>query len=80
MKGLKAKDLLGNDVEELKGTVRKLEEDLFKHKMKKVVNQLENTMLVRNAKRDIARVKTVLNQKLRQSKGTTPAPAQAESK
>jgi large subunit ribosomal protein L29 len=73
MKGLKAKDLRGNDVEELKSTVRKLEEDLFKHKMKKVVNQLENTMLVRAAKRDIARVKTVLSEKARQS-----APAQSK--
>jgi len=73
MKGLKAKDLRGNDVEELKSTVRKLEEDLFKHKMKKVVNQLENTMLVRAAKRDIARVKTVLSEKTRQAPVAQPS-------
>jgi len=73
MKGLKAKDLRGNDVEELKSTVRKLEEDLFKHKMKKVVNQLENTMLVRAAKRDIARVKTVLSEKTRQAPAAQPS-------
>src|SRR5436853_7297815 len=53
-KGVRAKDLRGNDPTELKSTVRKLEEDLFKHKLKKVTNQLENTMLIRNTRRDIA--------------------------
>ena len=32
---LEAKDLRGNDPDELRRTVRKLEEDLFKHKLKK---------------------------------------------
>jgi ribosomal protein L29 len=45
--------------------VRKLEEDLFKHKLKKVTNQLENTMLIRNTRRDIARVNTVLAERSR---------------
>ena len=40
--------------------MRKLEEDLFKHRLKKNTNQLENTMLIRNTRRDIARVNTVL--------------------
>jgi large subunit ribosomal protein L29 len=60
MKGLRAKDLKGNDPVELTSTLRKLREDLFKHKMKKTTNQLENTMLIRNTRRDIARVQTVL--------------------
>ena len=60
MKGLRAKDLLGNAPEELASTRRKLEEDLFKHRLKKVTNQLENTMLIRNTRRDIARINTVL--------------------
>ena len=47
------------------GTVRKLEEELFKHRLKKYTNQLENTMLIRNARREIARVKTVLGEQLR---------------
>jgi large subunit ribosomal protein L29 len=67
-KGLTAKDLRGNDPEELRSTVRKLEEDLFKNRMKKTTNQLENTMLIRNARRDIARVNTVLAERLRQDK------------
>jgi large subunit ribosomal protein L29 len=66
MKGLRANDLKSNDPVELKSTLRKLQEDLFKHKMKKTTNQLENTMLIRNTRRDIARVQTVLAARLRQ--------------
>jgi len=69
---LEAKDLRGNDPDELRRTVRKLEEDLFKHKLKKTTNQLENTMLIRSTRRDIARVHTVLAERLR---GAPVAPA-----
>lgn len=72
MKGITAKDLRGNEPGELRSTLKKLEEDLFKHRMKKVTNQLENTMLIRRARRDIARVNTVLAAKLRDG-----APAQS---
>jgi large subunit ribosomal protein L29 len=71
---LEAKDLRGNDPEELRRTLRKLEEDLFKHKLKKTTSQLENTMLIRNTRRDIARVQTVLAERLR------TAPAKSEAK
>lgn len=70
MKGITAKDLRGNEPEELLSTRKKLQEDLFKHRMKKVTNQLENTMVIRRARRDIARVNTVLAAKLR---GAAPA-------
>ncbi len=69
---LEAKDLRGNDPEELRRTLRKLEEDLFKHKLKKTTSQLENTMQIRNTRRDIARVQTVLAERLR---GVQPTPA-----
>jgi large subunit ribosomal protein L29 len=65
---LEAKDLRGNDPEELRRTLRKLEEDLFKHKLKKTTSQLENTMLIRNTRRDIARLQTVLAERLRGGK------------
>ena len=70
MKGLSAKDLRGNEPAELRSTLRKLEEDLFKDRLKKTTNQLENTMLIRKARRDIARVNTVLTERLRQAKTT----------
>ena len=66
--GIIAKDLRGNDPAELRSTVRKLEEDLFKHRLKKNTNQLENTMLIRNTRRDIARLQTVLAERLRGGK------------
>ena len=75
MKGISVKDLRGNEPEELISTRRKLEEDLFKHRMKKVTNQLENTMLIRQARRDIARINTVLGDKARAG-ATTGASAQ----
>jgi large subunit ribosomal protein L29 len=71
---LEAKDLRGNEPDELRSTVRKLEEDLFKHRLKKTTSQLENTMLIRQTRRDIARVRTVLAERLRAS-GGNPAPA-----
>jgi len=67
---LEAKDLRGNDPEELRRTARKLQEDLFKHNLKKTTNQLENTMLIRNTRRDIARVNTVLAERIRQQAAT----------
>ena len=80
MKGVQAKDLRGNDPEELRRTVRKLEEDLFKNRLKKNTNQLENTMLIRNARRDIARVNTVLAEQLRAQGAGTPADKKSAGK
>ena len=77
MKGIRANDLRGNDPDELRRTVRKLEEDMFKHRLKKNTNQLENTMLIRNTRRDIARVNTVLGERLRGVTVTKKAPASA---
>jgi large subunit ribosomal protein L29 len=68
VKGLLAKDLRGNDPTELRSTRRKLEEDLFKNRLKKNTNQLENTAVIRSARRDIARVNTVLTERLRADK------------
>jgi large subunit ribosomal protein L29 len=73
VKGLSAKDLRGNDPVELRSTLRKLQEDLFKDRLKKTTNQLENTMVIRKARRDIARVNTVLTERLRADKKTTTA-------
>ena len=78
MKGLRAKDLRGNDPDELRRTVRKLEEDLFKNRLKQNTNQLENTMLIRNTRRDIARVNTVLAERTRAG-GAAPAAPPAET-
>jgi len=79
MKGIRAKDLRGNEPEELQRTLRQLEEDLFKHRMKQVTNQLENTMLIRSTRREIARINTVLSEKLRVG-GAVASPQVAKEK
>jgi large subunit ribosomal protein L29 len=70
MKGLRAKELLGQEPTELQSTLQKLEEDLFKNRLKQMTNQLENTMVIRHARRDIARIKTVLSAKARPQSAT----------
>jgi large subunit ribosomal protein L29 len=62
MKGVQAKDLRGNEPEELERTLAKLQNDLFQHRLKRSTNQLENTMLIRNTRRDIAKIHTVLSE------------------
>jgi large subunit ribosomal protein L29 len=63
---VQAKDLRGNETAELERTLAKLREDLFQHRLKHNTNQIENTMAIRNTRRDIARVNTVLAEKSRQ--------------
>lgn len=46
--------------DELKARVARLEEELFGHRMKRFTNQLENTMKIRQTRREIARAKTIL--------------------
>jgi large subunit ribosomal protein L29 len=47
--------------DELKGRIKRLEEELFQHRLKRFTNQLENTNLIRSARREIARCRTVLS-------------------
>jgi len=46
--------------EELAARLGRLEEELFGHRMKRFTNQLANTMKIRHARREIARVRTIL--------------------
>ena len=64
---VQAKDLRGNETAELERTLLKLQEDLFQHRLKHNTNQIENTMVIRTTRRDIARVCTVLAEKSRQA-------------
>ena len=47
--------------DELKDRIKRLEEELFQHRLKRYTNQLENTNLIRQARREIARCKSVLS-------------------
>lgn len=46
---------------ELKERIKRLEDELFQHRLKRFTNQLENTNLIRSARREIARCRTVLS-------------------
>jgi large subunit ribosomal protein L29 len=54
---------------ELDARIKRTEDQLFQHKLKRYTNQLANTNLIKAAKRDIARAKTVLAQKAVAEKG-----------
>lgn len=47
--------------EELRARLSRLEEEFFGHRMKRFANQLANTMKLRQARREIARVRTILS-------------------
>ena len=47
--------------DELKDRLKRLEEELFQHRLKRYTNQLENTNLIRSTRREIAMVETVLS-------------------
>lgn len=60
---MKASELQNKSVEELQKELMTLREDQFKLRMQKATGQLGQTHLLKQSKRDIARIKTVLNMK-----------------
>ena len=58
--------------DELRGKEKELREQLFKLRFQKSIGQLDNGMKMREIRRDIARVKTVLRQKESQAQGAAP--------
>ena len=60
---LKAKQLREQTVDELTAKEQELAEQLFALRLQKVTGQLEKPSKVREVKRDLARVLTVLNEK-----------------
>ncbi|MDX5298445.1 MAG: 50S ribosomal protein L29 [Gammaproteobacteria bacterium] len=60
---MKAQELRQKTVEELKADLLGLLKEQFNLRMRKATGQLNQVHLLGKVKRDIARVKTVLNQK-----------------
>jgi len=60
---MKASELREKSVEELQTQLQDLYKDQFNNRMQKSTGQLGQTHLLRDVKRDIARVKTLLNEK-----------------
>ena len=59
---MKAKQLREMSRDELNGTLDELEKRLFELRSQAVTEKLENSKAVSNARRDIARIKTVLHE------------------
>jgi large subunit ribosomal protein L29 len=59
---MKIKELKEMSADELKHREAELVDQLFKLRFQKSLGQLESPMKIKNIKRDIARIKTLLNQ------------------
>ena len=60
---MKANELVEKTTEDLNKQLLELREEQFKLRMAKATGQLGQTHLLKQTKRDIARVKTILQQK-----------------
>ena len=59
---MKPNELLTLNKAELEGKARELKEELFNLRFQLATGQLQNTMVIKGVKRDIARVLTALRQ------------------
>ena len=59
---MKANELLTLNKAELEGKAKELKEELFNLRFQLATGQLQNTMVIKGVKRDIARVLTALRQ------------------
>lgn len=60
---IKASDLREKGIDELREQEKSLAHQLFKYRMELATGQLTNTQVLRLAKRDLAKVKTVIREK-----------------
>ncbi len=67
MKGMKATDLRARTADELSEELGTLGKEIFNLRFQRASGQLENTARVRQVRRDIARIKTILDERRRQA-------------
>uniref|UniRef100_A0A7V5XGT8 Large ribosomal subunit protein uL29 n=1 Tax=Thermodesulfobacterium geofontis TaxID=1295609 RepID=A0A7V5XGT8_9BACT len=60
---MKAHELRELSIPELKEKLSQLREELFNLRFQKTIHKLENPMRIRQVKRDIARILTILREK-----------------
>jgi large subunit ribosomal protein L29 len=60
---MRAKDIRELSDQELDSKESELRESIFRFRLRRGTNQLESSAALRSAKRDLARVKTVKNQR-----------------
>ena len=64
---MNAADLRNKTPDELRAELEKLKKESFNLRFQQATNQLENTARMKTVRRDAARVKTVLNEKVAQA-------------
>ncbi|HKT18455.1 MAG TPA: 50S ribosomal protein L29 [Stellaceae bacterium] len=64
---MKAGDVRAKTDDELKSELEQLSKEVFNLRFQKASGQLENTTRVRQVRRDIARIKTVLGERTRKA-------------
>ncbi len=62
---MKARELRDKSIEELRRTQAELKEQLFKLRFQKATGQISNPTKIRLVRKDIARVETILAERLR---------------
>jgi large subunit ribosomal protein L29 len=67
--GGKASDLRPRSDDELSEQVNNLGKEIFNLRFQRASGQLENTARVRQVRREIARIKTILGERRRQAQG-----------
>jgi large subunit ribosomal protein L29 len=64
---MKGRELRDKSIQELLNTERELKEQLFKLRFQKATGQVENPVKIRLVRKDIARVLTVLAERMREA-------------
>lgn len=64
---MKAHDLREKTIEELKKDLRDQQEELFRFRFQAKLGKLENAIVIRRTRRNIARIKTILTEKQREN-------------
>jgi large subunit ribosomal protein L29 len=79
---MKAKDLRERSVEDLRELEKSIAKDQFQARFKNFTNRLDDTSTINKAKRDLARVKTLLREKelLAAAGDASAKPAKAPAK
>lgn len=70
---LKVKDLKEKTLEELAEELSSLQKELLQHRLAFHARNLENTCSMRNTKKSISRVLTIMNEKKLEEKGSNNA-------
>lgn len=65
---MEAKQMREMNIDELAQKLGELHEEIFHLRLRKATSRLENPMKLRQTKRDLARVKTVLQARARQKR------------